>query len=301
MLYNYMNYKKLETQSINTKIKKQKITRDDLIEYLQNTYRTTAFSTFPYIANNYNSIQSLERTNSGNCVSLSMRMQQQLKTDKNIDSYLIPATIPKRFFRSGYLHISHIALAIPYTTTKVYIVDPAFYFLEPISISITKNSSNKTIVSSDIYKDSIESIYSKTYKLSKKKVFNKYQALPSNTIVCECYYGKYPDDRWSYFLRTVVDPDYSISTFFINARKERFITTTDVDNYGKCRKMVDLRMDDTDQIMAKVEDDVLYDGSVDMIPENIIDILNDLLYGYFDTDIYDYLKSPVKSKYLFRL
>lgn len=296
-----MNYKKLETRSINTKIKKQKITRTDLIEYLQNTYRTTAFSTFPYIVKKYNSIQSLERTNSGNCVSLSLKIQQQLKQDKNIDSYLIPATIPNRFFRPGYLHISHVALAIPYTTTKLFIVDPAFYFLEPISISITKNQYNDAIISSDIYNNSVESIYSKTYKLTKKTVFNKYQSLPANTIVCECYYDKYPNDVWSYFIRKVVDPDYAISTFFINTRKERFITTTSVDDYGKCKKMVDLRIDDNNNLSVTVEDVILYKGPINMLPDDIINILNSLLYQYFDSNIYNYLTAPIKTRYLFRL
>ena len=119
-------YNKLKTKPINGFF--QNVTEKMVIKSLQNSFNN-AFSTFPYIFHNLNSKQAIEKYNSGNCIPLSIFIKTYLENNFNIKSFLIPATIPNKYKYSGYLEISHVAIAIPISSTKFYIADSAFYFL----------------------------------------------------------------------------------------------------------------------------------------------------------------------------
>ena len=111
------------------------VNKDVLSKVLKNIISTHPFSTFPYIVKNHNSCKAHKKLSSGNCIALSMAAQDKLRRDHNISSTLIPATIPNRFKDPGYLDIAHVALYVPESKQKGYILDPAFYFKEPMEIS----------------------------------------------------------------------------------------------------------------------------------------------------------------------
>ena len=91
----------------NLKLKKidfidQNINMKNIIRELSLCYKNYAFSTFPYIIDGISSKDSILKYNSGNCIGLSMVLKKMLKDKYNIESYLIPASIPKKFSKAGY-------------------------------------------------------------------------------------------------------------------------------------------------------------------------------------------------------
>jgi len=295
-----MNYQKLITKSFNYRIKKQEVTSKMITKCLQKCYIDAAFSTFPYIVSNYNSTKALDKTNSGNCVGLALFVKQCLKEIYNVNSFLIPATIPNKYKHDGFLEISHVALAIPIDKENIYIADPAFYFLAPILIN-KKKKTNKPIICIDIYNDKPDLIFSNNYQLKKKIFYNKYQSFPKNTFICEAFVEGDQDDTWNYFLREVINPDHSISTFFINTRKKPFITTTELRPDGSCRKFVDLRVLNDKDIMVYIRNKLFYNGAINELSLNEINTLNNLLYNFLGNDIRYFLNYSPKKKYTFKL
>ena len=292
-----MYYKKLKTKSLNKKFKNQNVKETELIYYLQLLYSTVAFSTFPYLINRNNSRQAL-KYNCGNCISLAMRIKNYLKKEKKIISYLIPATIPKQLYRPGYLNISHVALAIPYSKTGVFIVDPAFYFLEPINAVLSNlPKQNSPILKSKNFSHQTAVIYSTTYKLSKPLQFNKYQKISKNTVVCECINDN--NETWMYFLRKILNPDEAISTFFINIRKDPFITTTELDDNGICQKRLGLRVRDKNSVDISLRDKHIYSGLITEIPDAIKNLLENLLGEHFKNSVYENLLISANGPYYF--
>lgn len=235
-------YHKLILRNIDFQ-KPQMITEEDIINITDKCYRKCAFSIFPYIYNSQNSRDSIETSNSGDCVSLSIFIQKTLKHIGFI-SYLIPATIPNKYKLPGYLDISHVALLIPGPSVDQYfVIDPAFYFLHPMKVNLTQSSNLiQSIFSKNIYMTDTEldlhkmkSIDIIEYQLlysREKKLFNKYQTIPQDTFYINCWYEKDSSDKWQYFLTEIINPDMAITTFFINIKKTPFITTTQTDRHG---------------------------------------------------------------------
>jgi len=116
--------------------------------------------------------------------------------------------------------------------------------------------------------------------------------------VCTCI----DDDNepWSYFLTEVLNPDEAISTFFINIRKEPFITTTEVDDEGICQQNIDLRVKDKDTVAISLKNNKIYDGLISDISQDVGDILDEELGQHFDGEILPYLTAPVKGPYNFK-
>ena len=145
-----MNYHKLHTRNFLRNVKYQQVDENIIMDALGECYQKTAFSTFPYIMHNMNSKEAIQNFNSGNCIALSMYIQKHLLEKYQIQSFLIPATIPDKYKFSTYLDICHVALAIPKNKKEVFITDPAFYFLNPIKINMdTKDI--PVVFSKDIY------------------------------------------------------------------------------------------------------------------------------------------------------
>lgn len=237
-------YNKLITNSFLKQITTQNISEDILINCLEDCYKNTAFSTFTYIFHNMNSEQSIKKTNSGNCISLSMYLRNYLKVKYNIHSYLIPATIPNKYKHQGYLDISHVALAVPKNSSIIYILDPAFYFLNPIKVDINSMKCS-TVFSKNIYEyeysnnlknySSIDTIESCPGQLIDDKKFNKFQSIQKNTYYAKSYYKNDVTDFWFYFLTEVINPDTAITSFFIAIKKNPFIVTSVLDTNSICK------------------------------------------------------------------
>lgn len=214
----------------------------DIDDAVNECYRTCFFSTFPYIHDNdISSRTALNKYTSGNCIAMSMYIQKQLRK-KNIISYLIPATVPNKYKVEGYLAISHVALAIPVNDTKVYLIDPAFYFLKPILITLDNASRTYYGMSKNVYKketeshptkyESIDYLSLKPFKTTSSIRLNEYQYIPKNTFYVKCHAVKDPKDPWIYYLRKVVNPDQAITRFFIHIKKDPFICKTILDEHG---------------------------------------------------------------------
>ena len=217
----------------------------DIDEAVNECYKTCYFSTFPYIHNNdISSRTALKRYNSGNCIAMSLYIQKQLQ-NKNIKSYLVPSTVPNKYKAKGYLDISHVALAIPVDDTKVYLIDPAFYFLKPILITLDSSNRSYHGMSKNIYKPeleddpkkytSIEHLNLRAFKTTNPIHLNDYQYIPKNTYYVKCHTVHNVDDPWFYYMRKVVNPDQAIGKFFLEIRNDPFICKTCLDNNGIVR------------------------------------------------------------------
>jgi hypothetical protein len=293
-----MNYYKLHTKNFLKKVKSQDLDENIIIDALDKCYQNTAFSTFPYIMHNMNSKQAIEKFNSGNCIALSMYIQQHLLEKYQIQSFLIPATIPDKYKFSTYLDICHVALAIPKNRKEIFIADPAFYFLNPIKIN-TESDSIPIVFSKDIYQYepsrdlrdyiSIEKIQSQLIKSEVSQVLNKYQTIPKNTFVCQCNYLSDSFDTWSYILREVTNPDRAISTFFINTRKIPFICSTKMDHNGVCVNDTYLKLMDNNNFKLSFESKPGINYNVNNLSQQSINKIDKKLVKHLQGNLRKYL------------
>ena len=256
-------YTKLKTKPFKGHIEHAP-TFKDIDEVVNECYKTCYFSTFPYIHNNdISSRTALKKYNSGNCIAMSMYIQKQLRK-KNIISYLIPATVPNKYRVKGYLDISHVALAIPVNDTKVYLIDPAFYFLKPILITLDSPNRSYYGMSKNIYKTEIEDdpkkyasidyLNLRAFKTTTPTTLNDYQYIPKNTYYVKCHTVHNADDPWFYYMRKVVNPDQAIGKFFLEIKNDPFICKTHLDKHGIVRSTGFL-MDLGNKVASSLSDD----------------------------------------------
>ena len=218
-------YNKLKTEYIkeyNTK----PIDVSFLVSVLKYAAEVCPFSTFGYMKG-YNSDECLDKTNSGNCVALSLFLTKILHNN-GIKSFLIPASVPKMFAHEDYLDISHVALCIPFAS-HVYILDPAFYFMEPMIVDLSNTDDIGLINSYNIYSNKVTPI---NYKLKinfKKMELNDYQTLPKDIFIVESNFVSDPTDIWYYYLVEITNPDEAISSFYLTIKQLPFITALNAD------------------------------------------------------------------------
>ena len=238
------NYKPLITRDIDDYNTHLQITENHIIDVLEDCYQNTAFSTFPYLFHNYNSQEAINNMNSGNCIALSLYVKQKLKEKYDINSCLIPATIPKKYQRSTYLDISHVAVLIPIDNsdndTGFFIADPAFYFINPIEINI-KDFTPKIVFGKNIYTveytddyrnyKSIDKILIQLDYIDNDKKFNEWQTIKGGTYFVTCFEVNDPADTWSYFLTEIMNPDEAITGFFLK-EQQPFISAVEGDSNG---------------------------------------------------------------------
>tara|TARA_B110000967_G_C18849517_1_gene543846 strand:- start:532 stop:1458 length:927 start_codon:yes stop_codon:yes gene_type:complete len=237
-------YNMLKTRAIRINNSKIQIDEDTISRAMTKCYKEVAFSTMPYFFNNMSSQEAMTQLNSGNCIAMSLYLKKHLKTLYNINSCLIPATIPIKYQREGFLDISHVALAVPVDNPNedigYYIIDTAFYFLNPILI--TKSAPTPYIIfSKHIYTPetnkelknftSISRISCELKYLDTVKKFNNWQSIEKGTYFVKCNDVIDIKDHWSYFLTEIINPDEAITPFFLRAVNP-FITTTIIDQYG---------------------------------------------------------------------
>jgi len=226
---------------------------------LSTCYENISFSTFPYIKYNLkSSTKTLDKYNSGNCIALSTFLKRYLKANYKLKSYIIPASVPSIFRVEGTPDLCHVALLIPATTTTYYVIDPAFYFLEPIW---AKDFELHTIDSMNIHNKEHETIY---YQRENDSV--------------RCYFK--PEDPWVYYNYEVLDPDESIGCHFIRQKPEPFLCKTMVLINGDIYKKYHLK--EANQILTVIKDHVeVYQGPNTDLPESLKRELQIYLYKYF--------------------
>lgn len=291
-IYIYMFYNlKLKNIDFNNNFDNNSniINEDYLIELLEKCYDNCAFSVLPYLFGN-NSEQSINKFNSGDCVALSIYLKNELKK-KNITSYLIPASIPKKYQLPGYLDISHVALAVP-VENNIFVLDAAFYFLNPMKINLNQSENLKQIIfSKNIYTDENESSLENYHSIDRviyclKNTgindiqLNNYQILPKNTYFINSCYKNDESDDWNYYLIEVLNPDEAITTFFLNIKKTPFISTTFKDKNGVCSLDTYIMIHDNSIKFKKEKNTQYFD--IDKLNQKEKDIITNNLYKFLD-------------------
>ena len=252
-------YNKLHTKDFMDNIPYQTFDSKLLYIALNNCYSNCAFSNIPYIIENCNSKNSIDKYKCGNCIALSLYIKEFLNSH-NITSYLIPCSIPKLYQHPKYLYISHVSLAVPYKNKYIYILDPAFYFLLPLKIKI--NSTKKThTLNKQIYMHennnnlfdykSIRKINANYINIGLNNYFNEYQTLPEYTHACVCSYDDDLNDTWKYFFTEITNPDKAISIFYTNIKNTALIVPTKLDINGICTSRYIISMDKLGYIYFK--------------------------------------------------
>lgn len=280
-----MVYHELKTQKFLNKNYKQNVNQKILIESLKECNINSCFSTFPYINYGMSSKESIKNFSSGNCIALSIYIKNYLFNNFQIKSFLIPATIPKKYSQPGYLEISHVALAVPKNKNKIYIIDPAFYFINPIKVRFNKNK-NQIIYSKNIYSSedttnkipknysSLDKIMTNNKMCESEIILNDYQKIPDKTIYSECYYLNDISDKWKYYLIEILNPDEAISNFFINILYRPFIVTTIVDENNIPNKEYYIKFVSDDSLYIQYKDNTPI--IINLQDKNLNDLKNDL-------------------------
>jgi hypothetical protein len=261
----------------NIKLKKQYVTQNIIEDGLHICYDNISFSTFPYIVYGLNSSKhTLDQYNSGNCIALSMFLKTYFK-NMGIHSYLIPASVPIQHMVEGVNHICHVSLLIPYDKDKFYIVDPAFYFLEPLNCQINNNV-ERECVTMDIHKD----VYSPLkYILTGPDEHNQFN------MQCTCYFNDSTQDKWHYYVQEVAltDADNIIGATFMKCKPEPFIVKTVFEN-NRVKKLYHIKKQSHDTCTIIKGDKEIYNGLINDIPKHVLKEIKMKLFKYFNKYIF---------------
>ena len=270
-------YVQMKTRPIPKPVKRTHNLQHKIKDVLLDCFEHNAFSTFPYIVDGYTSKQAINKTNSGNCISLSMFIKDELMKRYGVSSYLVPATVPSYIYKEGYLDVCHVSLVIPVNASSYYLIDPAFYFLEPVLIHMKQPS--QPVRSMNIYDNKVDIVHPKLKSYDTRTILNDYQSFPKDTKFCQCHYNDKSDDTWNYYLREIVNPDQAISKFFITIRNEPFFVSTKLDHENKCMKDLIIRTHRGEDVSIKLNDETIYDGPVYTIPTDKKQMVEELLHS----------------------
>jgi hypothetical protein len=261
------------------KMKKQHITKHIVEEVLHICYDNISFSTFPYNVYGLNSSKhTLQYYNSGNCIALSLFLKSYFK-NMGVVSYLIPASVPKMHMVDGVKHLCHVSLLIPYDKDKFYIVDPAFYFLNPLDCQISNNI--ERVADSVNVHTAVHTPLK--YKLMPADEHNQFEKQ------CTCYFENNKDDVWHYYVQEIAleDADTFIGATFMKCKPEPFIVKTviDIEN-NTVKKLYHIkRPTPHDCIIIKGTTEV-YNGPIKDIPKALLKEIKMKLFKYFNKSIF---------------
>ena len=264
------------------------IDEDLLKELLIKNILECPYSTFPYMSGK-NSKESQELYGCGNCVAMSINLQQLLKKH-NIKSKLVPATIPKMYYMPDFLDVSHVAVLILKNNAEAYLIDPAFYFLEPMKININDRE-NHGISWQNVYRGIEEDLTYNTQMLNEDLKYNDYQTIPENTYMVETFRTNDTSDKWRYYLTEIKNPDNAISSFNLTSKKFPFMATLD----DKLKLKLFIKYLDRDNVKIKYDGNELYTGDYDNIPDDIIQTIRPQLSKHFGKTYKDSIKCPANA------
>ena len=242
----------------------------------------------PYLKyKNFSSKEMLKKYNSGNCIAMCMFAKDILKKKYNIKSFIIPATIPIKYQRKGYLNISHVALCVPKKNKGYYILDLAFYFMKPIFIYNKYLEKKRYGSSKNIYDNNIlEKMSFVSNILLEDQILNEFQTIPKNTIMCTVNYIKDKYDTWNYYIIEIVNPDDSIGKTFLTSDIPMFITITD----NMANLLLYIKMISRNFVYIKYRQTELYSGILDNIEPKLINKLDVIFKEFFPKGIIDILQ-----------
>ena len=230
---NFSDLQQLRTEQFLDRYKQhnhQSISIPKLRKLIHKHHISYPFSTIPYHIYHLDSKKSSRKMHSGNCISLSMLMVDQLKRD-GIDSHLIPASVPKEYNVDGLLPLSHVAVCIPITDRQILVLDMAFYFLEPLFIDLDQFNLDyiRPITSASVYTNRRRNVNVKYQGKIQNTTQHSTQILKENTNMVTCYYDDTDWDEWSYYITEVLNPDENIGQRFLDVKQDPFISIIDKD------------------------------------------------------------------------
>ena len=239
----------------------QTVTKEALQEALEACYENIAFSTFPYHTYHLSlSSHTLDKYHSGNCIAMTTFLKRFLQSNHKIRSFIVPASVPSVFRVQGTPDLCHVSLLIPNTETSYYILDPAFYFLDPLYVD-TANPEPYTLDSMNIHKQTHEPI---TGQYDGQR--------------CTCYFEEAPTDTWGYETYEVLDPDQSIGIHFLTHKPEPFLCkTTMIDSVPY--KNYHIKMEKGDLVFVQDHREV-YRGPPETLPDDLQEVIEQELFKY---------------------
>ena len=233
-----MNFEKLNLQPIYLNSQNNLFKKNIFKNLFYNLYKNVRFSTFPYFSYKVqNSLNSLKQYNSGNCVSMCYFIQIYLKNNYNIDSYIIGASVPDQYKVNNTPHICHCAVLIPKSDTEFFIIDGAFYFIQPIYCNLNNNK-ERSIYYSNIYNHNNLQIEYKIENVENELLDENYsQILLPKSLCVSCNFKNDRSQQWNYYLNNVMNPDESIGNYFLQSKKLPFILFTEYDTINNIVKL----------------------------------------------------------------
>lgn len=264
------------------------IDEDLLKELLLKNILECPYSTFPYMSGK-NSKESQELYGCGNCVAMSINLQKLLKKH-NIKSNLVPATIPKMYYMPDFLDVSHVAVLILKSDNEAYLIDPAFYFLEPMKININ-DGENRGISWQNVYRGEEEDLTYNIKHLTEELKYNDYQTIPENTYMVETFRTDDTSDKWRYYLTEIKNPDNAISSFNLTSKKFPFMATLD-DNL---KIKLFIKYLDIDNLKIKYDGNEVYTGDYDNIPDDIMETISPYLRKHFGKSYKNSIRCPANA------
>ena len=264
------------------------IDEDLLKELLLKNILECPYSTFPYMSGK-NSKESQELYGCGNCVAMSINLQKLLKKH-NIKSNLVPATIPNMYYMPDFLDVSHVAVLILKSDNEGYLIDPAFYFLEPMKININ-DGENRGISWQNVYRGEEEDLTYNIKHLTEELKYNDYQTIPENTYMVETFRTDDTSDKWRYYLTEIKNPDNAISSFNLTSKKFPFMATLD-DNL---KLKLFIKYLDRNNLKIKYDGNELYTGNYDNIPDDIMETISPQLKKHFGKSYKNSIRCPANA------
>ena len=274
------NYEPIDFNKIY--LSKQSVNLNVIKEVYYKLYNNIFFSTFPYIIyKESKSKNCINKYNSGNCIAIAEFIKKFLKNNYNLNSYLIPASVPDMFKAGGTGHLCHVALLVPVSEYEFYILDCALYFVTPIYCNLNDNILRHCYLT-DVYEYKLKKINYEIKECENLLLDEKYnQKLLDCAICVKCSFDLYPDQNWEYYLNEIKNPDDNIGYLFLQSKKNPFIMQTSYDN-NKVKMNNKLTLDLEKNILKIVkypDNKVIYNGEPNADNEVIMG-LNKYLSDY---------------------
>ena len=265
-----MKHESLKIQKIY--LKKQNVNSSMIKEVLHILYKNIRFSTFPYLTYKISSsLQCLKQYNSGNCIAMADFIKIYLKQNYNVDTYIVGASVPEIFKVENNPTICHCAVFIPISQTEFYILDPAFYFLEPMYCNLDDNIERK-IENSDIYSHSKSNVFYIIDICETNEIDNLFnQQLMPESLCVSCYFENDNSQTWNYYLNEIINPDESIGSHFLEQKYLPFLLYTDYDFKDNMVKLSHkIFIDENGDFVIKKypEKEILFKGDINDLNEN---------------------------------
>lgn len=207
----------------------------ELRDNLQREIKTHCFSTYPYYVNHESSKRAIRKRESGNCIALSYGLQAILK-QRGYSSYLIPASVPKKYRMHDYSEfpICHVALCVVIDSTKRYILDPAFYFVSPLEVKQGARTDNIDIYNKESYNQHAPILKTLVCREIKKESIRNQSKTIEYDVARVSYDDHTAGEMWEYHLVNILNPDSSIGLKYLHMKKEAFLCIMGKNMVMKC-------------------------------------------------------------------